>query len=251
LERNTEYVDTTPINLTTDKSRPFFTTGNDVPDAEPTTHVVHAWKMRFVDLLAAILQDASNGKTRKLGETYEEACRIYAKVLHKPYWICCFCINQHHSICHEPRFKCRCSAPKFSEAMPQCEFDKFSAVAQVLHQRNGRMLLALEKDLQSLSRAWCVDEVHYALATGMAIAPSFSTLPGFCHLREFVCEVRRCEARPSDKERILNKIQVGTGIPAFNERVTKFLQTEAKLLMDSARNRSRSISVNRRRRSGH
>jgi len=250
LEKNTEYVDTTPVVLTSAKSRPFFTAGAEASDVEPTTHVVHAWKMRFVDLLAAILQDASHGKTRKLGESYEEACRIYAKVLHKPYWICAFCINQHLSICHEPRFKCRCSSPKYDEATPQCEFDKFSAVAQVLHQRGGGMLLALERDLQALSRAWCVDEVHYALATGMAIKPSFSTLPGFCSLREFVCEVTRCQARPSDKERILNKIQIGTGIPAFNDRVTTFLQTEARLLMDAARNRSRSISVTRRRRSG-
>merc|ERR1711972_945054 len=156
----------------------------------------------------------------------------------------------HLSICQEPHFKCRCSAPKFDDTTPQCEFDKFAAVAQKLHHRGGGMLLALERDLQSLSRAWCVDEVHYALATGMAIKPSFSTIPCFGDLREFACEVRRCEARPRDKDRILNKIQEGTGIPAFNERITTFLHKEAGSLMAAARNRSRSISVSRQRR-GH
>jgi hypothetical protein len=251
LDRHTEYVDITPKSITTtSKSRPFITFNFDVSAdelGEPTTHVVHAWKMRFVDLLGAVLLDASNGKTRKLGESYDDACRIYSKVLHKPYWICCFCINQHLSICQEPRFKCRCSAPKYDETYPQCEFDKFAAVAKMLHHSGGRMLLALEKDLQALSRAWCVDEVHYALVTGMAIKPSFNTLPGFADLREFACEVRRCEARPRDKERILRIIQTGIGIPAFNARITNFLQKEADVLMQAARSRSRSISVTHRR----
>jgi hypothetical protein len=215
---------------------------------DPTTHVVHAWRMRFVDLLAAVLLHASGGKTRKLGDSYEEACRIYAKVLRKPYWICCFCINQHLSICNEPRFKCRCGAPKFNDTMPECEFDKFSAVAQKLHKSGGGMVLALERDLHALSRAWCVDEVHYALATNMPIKPAFSTVPSFGHLRDFVCEVRRCQARESDKQRILKRVQGGTGITAFNDRVTHFLQTEARTLMDMARSRSRSISVRRERR---
>jgi len=248
LEKNTEYVESTPF-ITGGKSRPFITHGHEVPqEDEPTTHVVHAWKMRFVDLLMAVLLDASGGKTRKLGESYEEACRIYSKFLTKQYWICCFCINQHRSICHEPSMKCRCGAQKWTESSAECEYDKFAAVAQDLHKRGGGMMLALEKDLYALSRAWCVDEVHYALCTNMAIKPSFSTLPGFPHLREFICEVRQCQARPSDKERILRKIESGTGIPAFNDRVTAFMQREAKKLIDAARHRSRSISVGRRRR---
>jgi hypothetical protein len=202
----------------------------------PITHVVHAWKMRFEDLLGAVLFHASNGATRRFGNSYQEACGIYANVLHKRYFICCFCINQHCSICDEPHIGCDCGAPKFGDSMPQCEIDKFVDVADRNHLRGADMLLALDPDLHTLSRAWCVDEV----STGMHITVSYNVRPTRHRLRNFHCDVEQCEARQGDKERILERIRRSTGFEMFNKQVTTFIRNSAEDEIVACRRRASS-----------
>lgn len=217
----------------------------------PTTHVVHAWRMRFADLLGAVLFDASGGKTRMPGDSFDDACEIFSEVLDKRYWICCFCVNQHQSICHEDQIRCRCRARNLQSCVPGCELDKFDLVAKKIHAAGGSMMLALESEMQILKRAWCVDEINYALNHGMQVRLAYNTMPSFPDLRDFQCDVERCSARPDDKQRILNKIRNSIGISKFNSQITNFVQASCKELIAQVRFRSRSSSHDRKMRKPH
>mmetsp|Transcript_106615 Transcript_106615/g.318662 ORF Transcript_106615/g.318662 Transcript_106615/m.318662 type:complete len:282 (-) Transcript_106615:59-904(-) len=220
----------------------------DSSSLPPTTHVVHAWRMRFADLLGAVLFDASDGKTRMPGDSFEDACLIFSEVLDKRYWICCFCVNQHQSICHEAQIRCRCRARNLQSCVPGCELDKFDLVAKKIHAGGGTMMLALESEMQILKRAWCVDEINYALNNGMQIRLAYNTMPSFPDLRDFQCDVETCSARPDDKQRILNKIRHSIGIAKFNAQITNFVQASSTELITQVRVRSRSNSHDRMRR---
>lgn len=97
------------------------------------------------------------------------------------------------------------------------------------------MVLALDRQMQTLTRAWCVDEVHHALDKNMPIKPSFNTFPGIPQLRRYSCRVDECQARPQDRERILAKVRAGTGEEAFNAKVTSFVHEIAEGLVRKAK----------------
>eukprot|EP00929_Paragymnodinium_shiwhaense_P056673 TRINITY_DN28364_c0_g5_i1.p1 TRINITY_DN28364_c0_g5~~TRINITY_DN28364_c0_g5_i1.p1 ORF type:complete len:1149 (-),score=203.64 TRINITY_DN28364_c0_g5_i1:86-3532(-) len=175
--------------------------------SEPVVYVVHAWRARFMDLVGAILHDAVKGNSTSPGENYKDAMAMYRPVLHKRYWVDIFCVNQHHSVCKEEAFGCKCSAAPYKLNMAQCQVNKFIEVCSDLRSlRKGRMILALDRELHCLRRAWCVDELNFALVSGMDLQVSCRTLPPLPHLRRYDCDIEQFGARAEDKARILADI---------------------------------------------
>ena len=108
-------------------------------------------------------------------------------VLQNRYWICCFCVNQHASICNgvgkapgDPaalaRWErnrrdtatghllsfCTCSEPKVLNDQPdRCELNKFHVMMLWLQRSNPkfRQLVAVDCDFSVFERAWCVAEL--------------------------------------------------------------------------------------------
>jgi len=219
--------------------------GADAMDtADPgITHVVHAWGMRFNELLMAVLRDAVGGEFRGFGSNYDHSRDLYHDALRRRYWICCFCINQHRSICGEATMRCTCGGVKHNETSPRCEYDKFEAVAGRIHRGGGRMIVVLEKEMMALNRAWCVDEIHYALHSKMPLRLQVTTIPQMVHLREYQCDVDACLATfEADRLRIVHKVERGVGISKFNAALTQFVRKEAEALVHVTRQRARSRS---------
>eukprot|EP00438_Fugacium_kawagutii_P027099 Skav203919 [mRNA] locus=scaffold228:373317:396114:- [translate_table: standard] len=164
----------------------------------PDCMVTHTWSSLFLDLVAAVVSDAL-----ELDEYHQIATRIREGkldnlrqklaskgALQNRYWICCFCVNQHASICNgvgeapaDPvalarwernrrdsatgqvvRF-CRCSEPKVLNDQPDhCELNKFQVMMLWLHRENPnfRQLVAVDCDFTVFERAWCVAELGAA-----------------------------------------------------------------------------------------
>ncbi|CAK9054544.1 unnamed protein product [Durusdinium trenchii] len=161
----------------------------------PDCMVTHTWSGLFLHLVAAIVSDAlgldeyhriaskmSSGKLMRVKQ------KLAAKgVLHNRYWICCFCVNQHASICNgvgeapsDPaalaRWErnrrdtvtgqllslCDCKEPKVLNDQPdKCELNKFHSMMLWLQQQkpNFRQLVAADGDFNVFERAWCVAEL--------------------------------------------------------------------------------------------
>eukprot|EP00929_Paragymnodinium_shiwhaense_P001068 TRINITY_DN101296_c0_g1_i1.p1 TRINITY_DN101296_c0_g1~~TRINITY_DN101296_c0_g1_i1.p1 ORF type:complete len:687 (+),score=124.75 TRINITY_DN101296_c0_g1_i1:66-2126(+) len=239
------------------------------PENEPVTYMVESWDMKFTDLLGGILHDATGGALRAPAGFYEESAKGYQSVLNKRYWITAFCINHHHSSIskedytpprnphtstpqsppgghghhthqqhgHPPAGQsAERSHPIYDDSNPQCETNKLAEVAHELrNSRQGRMTLILNKELQTLQDAECVDEIHYALSSGTMLNVAFgTTFPGIPDLSNYRCDVERCNGRQADKARVLNKIKNKDKIPIenFNLRVTEYVQNLAHMHHD-------------------
>lgn len=103
---------------------------------------------------------------------------------------------------------------------------------------NGRMIVALDAEMLALYRAWCADEINYALSHEMDIKLVFHTVQDIVRIRDFQCNVEQCKARPVDKQRIINKVHRGIGVPSFNEKVTMFVQDSATNFVERAKRRA-------------
>eukprot|EP00927_Polykrikos_kofoidii_P036001 TRINITY_DN30455_c0_g1_i1.p1 TRINITY_DN30455_c0_g1~~TRINITY_DN30455_c0_g1_i1.p1 ORF type:complete len:622 (-),score=86.89 TRINITY_DN30455_c0_g1_i1:226-2091(-) len=201
------------------------------------TLVAHSWKMRFVDLLRAILRHATGGEFCHLGASFEDACRLYAPHLDKRYWLCIFCVNEHLSICSDPQIKCKCKVDKCAEAHPRCEYNKFDAVAGHLQGRGGSMIVAIDTELHALKRAWVMEEMHIAIQLGMRMDFAFGTLPAANTLRRYTCNVMKCEGSVIENATILARIRkkVDGGVAAFNRTITDFVRMSELRLVAEAR----------------
>ena len=144
--------------------------------------VTHHWANRFRDLVAAVVADAfhlsrwdqvaqqlSSGEVELLRERLAEGGMQDAQ-----YWICALCINQHASICGNSMGVCDtvtgdvlpccdCVTPKYFNDNPvECELNKFDSMMSQLHRRysqNFMQVVAIDKDFNLFSRAWCVAEL--------------------------------------------------------------------------------------------
>eukprot|EP00927_Polykrikos_kofoidii_P083794 TRINITY_DN8664_c0_g1_i1.p1 TRINITY_DN8664_c0_g1~~TRINITY_DN8664_c0_g1_i1.p1 ORF type:complete len:651 (-),score=107.70 TRINITY_DN8664_c0_g1_i1:1777-3606(-) len=193
---------------------------------EGVTHVAHSWQMRFVDLVRSIVRHASGGDMWQLGSSFEDACRLYEPFLHKRYWVCLFCVNEHRSICGDPFIKCTCNLEKYKEASPRCEYDKFESVAEILHDRGDSMIVALDSELHAFRRAWVMEEMYIAIQQGLRMDVSFGTLPALNSLRRFCCDVAKSEGPVAENNRILDRVQkkVAGGVEEFNRTITDFVR---------------------------
>lgn len=190
---------------------------------EPDFHVIHAWGMRFIDLLVAAAQAASAGVRTSL-----EAYDYSHEELQTRFWICAFCINQPRAIC--------CQADQIPRGAPDYEMDKFENVLRHLHTLDKKAIFVLDQRNLAKDRIWCLDEVHECQRTGIELR-----FFGNCRLQSMQrCEfksVRHCHAfDPRDKERILRKIENNFTIEAFDNQL--FLAISAGIQRELDRVRS-------------
>jgi hypothetical protein len=183
----------------------------------PTRMVTHNWDNTFLDLVSAIVADALNegayehianqladGHTGKIRQLVASVGALQLR-----YWICAFCVNQHAGICGgfgpQPaegaarrRFEknrrdtatnevfelCHCRTPKVFSG-DQCEMNKFDDMMALLHGRNRSFtqLVAVDREFDIFTRAWCVAEL--VQATRMRFGTSLS-LPFVILLMSFV-----------------------------------------------------------------
>ena len=161
----------------------------------PDCMVTHTWSGLFVHLVAAVVSDAL-----ELDEYHQIAAKISEGklgmvrqwladkgVLQNHYWICCFCVNQHASICNgvgsapdDPAARtrwernrrdtatgqlltfCTCAEPKVLNDQPdRCELNKFHVMMLWLQQANPkfRQLVAADCEFTVFERLWCVAEL--------------------------------------------------------------------------------------------
>ncbi|CAK9006904.1 Uncharacterized protein SCF082_LOCUS9227 [Durusdinium trenchii] len=161
----------------------------------PDCMVTHTWSGLFLHLVAAIVSDALRldeyhqiASKMSSGKLIQIKQKLAAKgVLHNRYWICCFCVNQHASICNgvgeapsDPaalaRWErnrrdtvtgqllslCDCKEPKVLNDQPdKCELNKFHSMMLWLQQQkpNFRQLVVADGDFKVFERAWCVAEL--------------------------------------------------------------------------------------------
>ena len=188
--------------------------------------VTHHWANRFRDLVAAVVADAlhlsrwdsvaqhlSCGEVEILRERLAESGTQDSQ-----YWICALCINQHASICGSSMGvrdtvtgavlpSCDCSTPKYFNDPPvQCELNKFDCMMKHLHHRYSQdflQVVAIDKDFNLFSRAWCVAELVEAYNSHMdqhVMLHSPSVLEQNSG-RLSSLKVENCAAsRPEDKE---------------------------------------------------
>eukprot|EP00928_Gymnodinium_smaydae_P087707 TRINITY_DN71938_c0_g1_i1.p1 TRINITY_DN71938_c0_g1~~TRINITY_DN71938_c0_g1_i1.p1 ORF type:complete len:609 (-),score=66.95 TRINITY_DN71938_c0_g1_i1:162-1988(-) len=221
-----------------------------------TCMVSHSWSSSFVQLVAAIVADAlSLREYRPIMEMLLRRqfaplqFRLQKKgVSSLRYWICCFCVNQHSSICggfgtepaessiawvHWDRGRrdsvtkalfeaCHCGVPKKFNDAPDCELNKFSEMMMRIRDKetNFRQLIVVDEGAHLFGRVWCVAEMVEAYYSGMPqtvmmLSPDV-LLDGAedvaIYERLATLDVAECEAsRAEDKEDIL------AGIPDIEE----------------------------------
>ncbi|CAK9007250.1 Uncharacterized protein SCF082_LOCUS9375 [Durusdinium trenchii] len=217
----------------------------------PDCMVTHTWSGLFLHLVAAIVSDAlgldeyhriaskmSSGKLMRVKQ------KLAAKgVLHNRYWICCFCVNQHASICNgvgeapsDPaalaRWErnrrdtvtgqllslCDCKEPKVLNDQPdKCELNKFHSMMLWLQQQkpNFRQLVAADGDFNVFERAWCVAELVAAhdadipqricLYSNSPFDFDEEDLSAYAKLAS-ISVANSLASRPEDKDMVLEKI---------------------------------------------
>jgi len=181
----------------------------------PHVMVTHCWDSLFIYLVAAVVSDALGLEDYAaiacdLEEYFVVACETAARdgdnlekliarlsdagTLHRRYWICAFCVNQHASICssfppepqqpsqlHDAWEKdrrdsvtnrvfglCGCSTAKhFNNSPDLCELNKFDEMMHLLSCRVEGLaqLVAIDGKYDLFSRAWCVAELKQAHAS--------------------------------------------------------------------------------------
>jgi len=224
----------------------------------PDCMVTHTWSSLFLHLVAAVVSDAleldeyhyiaakiSEGKLATIRH------RLVEKgVLQNRYWICCFCVNQHASICNgvgkapgDPaalaRWErnrrdtatghllsfCTCSEPKVLNDQPdRCELNKFHVMMLWLQRSNPkfRQLVAVDCDFSVFERAWCVAELVAAHNAKMPQSVCLSCNKAFDLDAEDLSiygkltnlsVANSLSSRPEDKEMVLSQI---SSVPAFD-----------------------------------
>eukprot|EP00439_Symbiodinium_sp_Y106_P035508 s4627_g4.t1 len=182
-----------------------------VANRMPDCMVTHSWSNLFLDLVAAVVADALGHDeydkvARCLRQGNVETLRqqlLTRGTLGNSYWtlgdlfvrmsvrtnriqICCFCVNQHSSICAgpgpapteaaarvrwerncrdtvtgEPLTFCDCMESKLANDDPDCEVNKFDAMMLWLQYKNPRLrqLVAVDRKFDVFSRSWCIAEL--------------------------------------------------------------------------------------------
>ena len=219
----------------------------------PTIMVTHNWGNCFRDLCAAIVSDAFGQDEYSVvadlldrdPKKLEEALKVDHQ-LKQTYWVCCFSVNQHRSICDFPGGPrpdpvtleipppCRCKRRKYLNDTPPldsrgrscwCEMNKFDDMMFHIARSNPRHrhVVAVDSSFVVFERAWCVSEIYTGSSLGLPqhlIIRSRDNLQGndqkLRHLR-----IENMQAsRQEDVEEILRKIQ---DVEGFNARFQELL----------------------------
>jgi len=204
----------------------------------PDFMVTHNWGNKFCHLIAAILSEAIGEKTYETTATqlaHNRTSVLYTEAdrLQRRYWVCCFCVNQHASICDTPPatdsmgmpfYPCTCGVPKHWSG-PNCEMDKFdemigylSVVVPAFSQ-----VVAVDMNFTAFTRIWCIAELAEARKMDLQqflLVHSDHALQKNLHKIEKL-DVRDAQASvPEDKDRVLEKID---DKDSFNESVRQLL----------------------------
>lgn len=205
----------------------------DVADSKckPQKLVSHWWGARFYGGIVCIMQDAmeTSGALVDVAISYmdfEEIERKYgSKLLSKAYLMCIFAVNQHISICGSVYNPCNCNTPKYRNGSSLGEMDKFHLVMKHL----DGLVVALDEELETLSRVWCVAEIGQTLDLLPSKTLKFK-LPGkFSEsllkkpMEDAFRSVSDCESsRKEDKDLILKQIdEMQDGRCSFDDKVKK------------------------------
>lgn len=226
----------------------------ELSSARPTVQcmVTHTWSALFVDLVAAVVADALDSPdyseiSEMLAAEGHQRLRQELETkssLHKRYWVCAFCINQHSSICsgfaHEPpqgtvaheKWEvgrrdsvtgevlpcCGCGQPKhFNDSPEQCELNKFDDLIFFLKERvpGFSQLIAIDRGFRVFTRIWCVAELVQAYISGVEQHVQLCSSHGLredtkdldLYIQLATLTVAHAEAtRPEDRDAILAKI---------------------------------------------
>ena len=110
-----------------------------------------------------------------------------------------------------------------------CELNKFDSMMEHLYLRFRQgflQVIAIDKNFDMFSRAWCIAELAQAHATRMEqhlVVHSAESLENQ-KLRLRSLRVENCYAsRPEDKQEILSKIGSASAIRKFNDGLQKLL----------------------------
>jgi hypothetical protein len=189
--------------------------------------VTHNWSNKFAFLLAAIFGDA-------LGmQEFQPALDLMTQpggldrlrhalrgVLHKTYWVCAFCVNQHGAICGrsrqtedsmgEPIWPCRCATEKYQSG-DLCEMNKFDDMMAYLSCEvpGFAQVVAIDAGWMLFSRIWCVAELLEARRRRLPQALMLKSQAWLNENRELltIYDVREAKAsRSEDRDFILGKI---------------------------------------------
>ncbi|CAE7616982.1 LRK10L-1.1 [Symbiodinium sp. CCMP2592] len=221
-----------------------------VANRMPDCMVTHSWSNLFLDLVAAVVADALGHDeydkvAHCLRQGHVETLRqqlLTKGTLGNSYWICCFCVNQHSSICAgpgpapteaaarvrwerncrdtvtgEPLTFCDCLEPKLANDDADCEVNKFDAMMLWLQYKNPRLrqLVAVDRKFDVFSRSWCIAELVAAhgadipqsvcLETSKPFDPTAEDLAIYEYLVN-LSVANSLASRPEDKEMILQKV---------------------------------------------
>lgn len=219
----------------------------------PTMMVTHNWGNRFRDLCAAIVSDAFGQDEYSVvadlldrdPKKLEDALEVDHQ-LKQTYWVCCFSVNQHRSICNFPFGPrpdpvtseippvCTCKRQKYLNDTPPldsrgrscfCEMNKFDDMMFHIARSNPRHrhVVAVDSSFVVFERAWCVSEIYTGSSLGLhqhLIIRSRDDLQGHdLKLRNLRIENMQA-SRQEDVEEILRKIQ---NVDGFNAKFQELL----------------------------
>lgn len=240
----------------------------------PDCMVTHTWGALFLHLVAAVMAEALGAGeygtiAHELAEgrlaEYKEKLEA-AGTLHRTYWICALCVNQHASICggfgqappegtreyegwdrsrRDTATKqllpsCSCEEPKLlNKTNPQeCELNKFDDMMALLSEKfpGWSHLLVVDPNFKLFSRAWCIAEIvegHYSKLNQRVCLET--TRPLDLHAEDLsiytklvTLTVEDCEAtHKEDKLAILSKI---VDIAAFDAALQQLIAGAGGLL---------------------
>jgi len=185
---------------------------------QPQRLVSHCWGAPFQEVAECIIEDASCLRVVKLPDIALHG-KLKPVVLKMPYWMCIFAVNQHVSICGTESFPCNCGRQKYPSGHERCQVDKFDEVMNLMP---DGITVALDAELQTLSRAWCLAEIGEAIRLNQRIRFVGKIVNQPSAIDITVPSVAACQATyPSDREFILEKIRSTVGVQNFDRRVSQ------------------------------
>jgi len=219
----------------------------------PSKMITHNWGNLFTDLVAVTVADAlgefSYGNVASLLRHNPEQIDKWLEASGQSQatvWICAFSVNQHLGICdtnmndgrdtvtHVQYPLCRCGSRKFmNDSDPcrddgssiLCEMNKFDDMMAWLAATDSKFhqVIAVDREFQLFSRAWCVAEIAEASVFGMEqrllVASAGHLERHTPKLKDLRVENMKA-SRPEDVEIILAKIP---DKDEFNQRLQSLI----------------------------
>lgn len=228
------------IPLTADHAVAYATKVAEGKPRLATKMVTHNWGNRFSHLMAAIFADCLGRRTYEavyeLLQSVEGVQDLRVKLatkLHKTYWVCAFCVNQHVGICNQVDpvdstgaqiTACPCKKQKCLTGA-DCEMNKFDDMMAYLKATvpGFSQVVAVDSELVLFSRIWCMAELLEASASRL---PQALKLESSVRIERFRGKIESFDVRdaqasfPGDRDFVLSKIK---DKDAFNQEIKRLI----------------------------